>query len=247
MPDNFWKRKPAVYQCLSIIIGYSIYCLINSENNHEQTYKLTFRTELICCSCSVVKSCRILCDSMNCSMPDFPVLHFSQSLLKFMHTELVLLSNHLILCHPVLLLPSIYPCIRVFSNESALHIKWPKYCSFRFSISPSNEYSGLISFRMDWFDLLTIQWTLKSLLQHHNSKASILWRSAFFMGQLSHPHMTTGKTTALTRQTFVRKVMSLCFNTLLRATLVAQLVKNLPAMQETLVRFLGWEDSLEKG
>ena len=241
------KKETAVYQCLSILIGYSIYCLINSENNHEQTYKLTFRTELICCCCSVVKSCQILCNSMNCSMPDFPVLHFSQSLLKFMRTELVMLSNYLILCHPLLLLPSIFPSIRVFSNELALHIKWPKYCSIRFSISPSNEYSGLISFRMDWFDLLTIQWTLESLLQHHNSKAPILWHLAFFMGQLSHLHMTTGKTTALTRQTFVRKVMSLFFNTLLRATLVAQLVKNLPAMQETLVWFLGGEDPLEKG
>ena len=119
-------------------------------------------------------------------------------------------SNHLILCHPLLLLPSIFPSIRVFSNESALCIRWPKYWSFR--ISPSNEYSGLISFMIDWFDLLAVQETLKSLLQHHSSKASILLHSAFFMVQLSHPYMTTGKTVALTVQTFVSKVMSLLFN-----------------------------------
>ena len=124
-------------------------------------------------------------------------------------------SNHLILCQPLLLLPSIFPSIRVFSSESALHIWWPKYWSFSFSISPSNEYSGLISFRMDWFDLLVVQGTLKSLLQHHSSKASILWHSAFFMVQLSHPYMT-GKTVALTRQNFVGKVMSLLSNMLSR-------------------------------
>ena len=125
-------------------------------------------------------------------------------------------SNHLILCRPLLLLPSIFPIIRVFSNESAFHIRWPKYWSFSFSISPSNEYSGLISFRMDWLDLLTVQGILKSLLQHHNSKASILRYSAFFMVQLSHPYMTIGKTIALTVQTFFSKVMSLVFNMLSR-------------------------------
>ena len=124
-------------------------------------------------------------------------------------------SNHLILCGP-LLLPSVLPSIRVFSNESVLHIRWPEYWSFSFSISPSNEYSGIISFRMDWLDLLAIQGALKSLLQHHSSKASILWRSAFFMVQLSHPYMTTGKTIALTIWTFVGKVMSLLFNMLSR-------------------------------
>ena len=123
-------------------------------------------------------------------------------------------SNHLILCHPLLLLPSIFPSIRVFSSESVLHVRWPKYWSFSFSISPSKEYSGLISFRMDWLDVLAVQGTLKSLLQHHSSKASILQRSAFFIGQLSHPYMTTGKTVALTRQTSVSKVMSLLFNML---------------------------------
>ena len=139
----------------------------------------------------------------------------SWSLLKLMPTESVMPSNHLILCHP-LLLPSIFPSIRVFSNESALRIRWPKYWSFSFRISPSNEHSGLISFRMDWLDLLAVQGALKSLLQHHSSKASILWCSAFFIVQLSHPYMTTGKTIALTRRTFVGKVMSLLFNMLSR-------------------------------
>ena len=115
----------------------------------------------------------------------------------------VMPSNHLILCRPLLFLPSIFPSIRVFSNESALHIRWPKHWSFSFNVSPSNEHPGLISFRMDWLDLLAVQGTLKSLLQHHSSKASIFWRSAFFIVQLSHPYMTTGKTIALTRQTFV--------------------------------------------
>jgi len=125
-------------------------------------------------------------------------------------------SNHLILCHPLLLLPSIFPNIRVFSNESALRIRWPKYQNFSFNISPSNEHPGLISFRMDWLDLLAVQGTLKSLLQHHSSKASILWHSAFFIVQLSNPYMSTGKTIALTRQTFVDKVMFLLFNMLSR-------------------------------
>ena len=125
-------------------------------------------------------------------------------------------SNHLLLCHPLLLLPSIFPSIRVFSNESALPIRWPKYWSFSFNISPSNEHPGLISFRMDWLDLLAVQGTLKSLLQHHSSKASILQHSAFFTIQLLHPYMTTRKTIALTIQTFVSKVMSLLFNMLSR-------------------------------
>ena len=125
-------------------------------------------------------------------------------------------SNHLILCHPLLLTPSIFPCIRVFSSESALCIRWPECWSFSFNISPSNEYSALISFRMDWLDLLAVQGTLKSLLQNHSSKPSILWHSAFFIVQLSHPYMTTGKTIALTRWTFVGKVMPLLFNMLSR-------------------------------
>ena len=129
-----------------------------------------------------------------------------------MSIESVMPSNHLMLCHPLLLLPSIFPSIRVFSNESALHIRWPKYWSSSFNISPSNEHPGLISFRMNWLDLLEVQGTVKSLLQHHSSKASILPCSAFFRVQLSHPYMTTGKTIVLTRLTFVDKVMSLLFN-----------------------------------
>ena len=140
----------------------------------------------------------------------------SQSLLKLMSIELVMPSSHLILSHPLLLLPPIPPSIKVFSNESILRMRWPKYWSFSFSIIPSKEIPGLISFRMDWLHLLAVQRTLKSLLQHHSSKASILWHSAFFTVQLSHPYVTTGKTIALTGQTFVDKVMSLHFNMLSR-------------------------------
>ena len=136
---------------------------------------------------------------MNRSTPGLLSITNSRSLLKFMSIELVMPSSHLILCRLLLLLPSIFPSMRVFSNESTLRIRWPKYWSFSFNISPSNEYSGLISFRMDWLDLLVVQGTLKSLLQHHSSKASIFWHSAFFTVQLSHPYMTTGKTIALTR------------------------------------------------
>ena len=145
-----------------------------------------------------------------------PSITNSLSLLKLMSIEPVMPSNNLILCHPLLFPPSIFPSIRVFSNELALCIRWPKYWSFSFNISPSNEHSGLISFRMDWLDLLAVQRTLKSLLQHHSSKASILRRSTFLIIQLSHPYMTTGKTIALTRWTFVGKVMSLLFNMLSR-------------------------------
>ena len=148
---------------------------------------------------------------MNCSPPGPTVNHQLWSSPKLISIESVMPSNHLILCCPLLFPPSIFPSIRVFSNELVLPIRWPKYWSFSFSISPSNEYSGLISFRMDWLDLLAVQGTLKSLLQHHSSKASILRRSAFFTVQLSHPYMTTGKTIALTRWTFVGKVMSLLF------------------------------------
>ena len=148
-------------------------------------------------------------------MPGPPVHH---QLLEFTQThglKSVMPSNHLILCCPFLLLSSIFPSIRVFSNESTLRIRWPEYWSFSFSISPSSDYSGLMSFRVDWLDLLAVQGTLKCLLQHHSSKASILQHSAFFMVQLSHPYMTTGKSIALTRQTFVGKVISLLFNMLL--------------------------------
>ena len=150
---------------------------------------------------------------MDCSTPGLPVHH---QLLKLMSIESVMPSNHLILCHPLLLLPSIFPSIRGFSNESALHISWPKYWSFSFNISSSNEQSGLISFRMDWLHLLAVQGTLKGLLQHHSSQASVLWCSAFFIVQLSQPYMTVGKTIVLTRQTFVGKVISLLFSMLSR-------------------------------
>ena len=152
---------------------------------------------------------------MNRSMPGLRVHH---QLLESTQTHVYRVgdANHLILCRPLLLLPSIFPSIRVFSNESTLRMRWPKYWNFSFNISPSNEHPGLISFRMDWLDLLAVQGTLKSPLQHHSSKAPILWCSAFFIVQLSHPHMTTGKTIALTRRTFVSKVMSLLFNTLSR-------------------------------
>ena len=149
-------------------------------------------------------------------MPGFPVHHQLPELLKLMSIESVMPSNQLILCCPLLLLPSVFPSIKVFSNESVLHIRWIKHWSFSFSIIPSNEYSGLISFRMDWFDLLTVQGTLKSLLQHNSSKASILWCSDFFIVQLSHPYMTTGKTTSFIRWTFVGRVMNLLFNMLSR-------------------------------
>ena len=166
--------------------------------------------------CSVNQTCPTLCNIMDAAHQDSISFTVFQSLLKFIFIESVMASNDLILCCPLLLLPSNFPSIRVFSNESALRMRWPKDWSFRFSISPSNEYSGLVSFRMDWLDLLVVQGTLKSLLQHHSSKASILWCPAFFMVQLSHPYMTTGKTTALTRQTFVGKVMSLLLNMLSR-------------------------------
>ena len=157
----------------------------------------------------------------------------SRSLLKLMSIESVMPSNHLILCHPLLLPSSIFPSIRVFSNESVLCIRWPKYWSFSFSSSPSSEYSGLISFRMDWLDLLAVQGTFKSLLQHHSSKASILWCSAVFIVQLSHPYMTTGKTIALTRWTFVGKVMSLLLSMLSRL-----IITFLPRSKRLLISWL---------
>ena len=161
------------------------------------------------------QSCQTFCNPKDCSTQASLSITNSRSLLKLMSIELVMSSNHLILCHSLLLRPSIFPSIRVFLNESVLCIRWPKYWSFSFSISPSNEYSGLISFRMDWLDLLAVQGTLKSL-QHHSSKASILWHSAFFTVQLSHPYMTNGKTIALPRWNFVGKVVSLLFNMLSR-------------------------------
>ena len=158
-----------------------------------------------CRCCSVTQSFPTLCDPMNCSMPGFLVLHHLWSLLKLMSIESMMPSNHLVLCHPLLLLPSMSTSISVFSNESALHIRWPKYQSYSFSISLSNECSGLIYIRIDWFDPPAVQGTLKSLLQHHSSKASILQCSAFFMVQLSQSYMTTRKTVTLTRWTFSAK------------------------------------------
>ena len=166
---------------------------------------------------------------MDCSTPGFPIQHQPQSLLKLMSFQLVMPSNHLILCHPLLVLPSILPSIKVFYKESVLHIRWQKYWNFSFNISASNEYSGLISFRIDWLGLLAVQETLKSLLQHHSSKASILQCSTFFMIQLSHPYMTTGKIIALTRQTIVNKVTSLLFNMLSRF-LIAFLRRSKPLL-----------------
>ena len=170
---------------------------------------------------------------MDYSTPGFPILHHLWSLLKLMSIESVMHSNHLILCRPFLLLTSIFPSIRVFSSESVLCIRWPKYWSFSFNISPSNEYSGLISFMIDGFDLLAVQGTLKSLLQHHNSKASVLRHSAFFMVQLSHAYMTTGKTIAFTRQTFVDKVMFLLLNMLSRL-----FIAFLPMIKQLLISWL---------
>ena len=163
------------------------------------------------CCCSLLNHVLLFATPWTATRQTSLFITTSQSLLKLMSIDLVMPSNHLILCHLLLLLPSIFPSIRVFSNESALCIRWQKYWSFSFSISHSNEHPGLISFRMDWLDLLAVQGTLKSLLQHHSSKASILRCSAFFIAQLSHPQMATGKTIALTRRTFVDKVMSLPF------------------------------------
>ena len=166
--------------------------------------------------CSVTQSCPIFVTSWTVVPQVSLAFTISKTLLKLKSIESVVPSIHLVLCQSLLLSPSIFPSIRVFSNELALRIRWPKYWTFIFGINPSNEYSGFISFRTDWFDILADQGTLKSLLQHHSSKASILWCSAFYMAQLSHPHMTTGKTIALNRWTFVSKVISLLFNILSR-------------------------------
>ena len=182
------------------------------QSQHSFSARIINRASVQLSSVQLLSRVR-LCDPMDCSTPGFSHHHQLQELTQ---THVRRVGDAIQLCHPLfsLLLPSIFPSIRVFSNESVLCIKWPKYWSFSFSISPSNEYSGLISFRMDWLDLLAVWGTLKSLLQHHSSKASILWCSAFFIVQLSHPYMTTGKTKALTRQTFAGKVMSLLFTKL---------------------------------
>ena len=184
----------------------------NSPSFHLVYLSVVFK--MLCCS--VAQSCPTLCNRMDCSTPGFPVLHYFPELLKLMSIESEMPFNHLILCHPLLLLPSIFPSIRVFSNGLAFCIRCSKYWSFIFSIIPSNECSGLISFMIYWFDVLAVQGTLKNLLQHHTSKASILQHPAFFIVQLSHLYMITGKTIALTIWTFVGKVMSLLFNMLSR-------------------------------
>ena len=189
-------------------------CIFNIESTKCHLLLLQYHL-LLLLSCSVVSDSVRLHGLQHARLP-CPSFTISRSFLKLMSIESVMPSNHFVLCHSLLLLTSIFPSIRGFSNGPALHIRWPKYCSFSFIISPSNEYSGLISFRIGWFDLLAIQGTLKSLLQHPSSKASILWHSAFFMVQLSCPYMTTGKTIVLTIWTFVSKVMSLLFNTLFR-------------------------------
>ena len=174
------------------------------------------KTRSTICCCSVFKLLRTtLCNPTDCSTPGFPVIHYLPGFAQI-HVHWVSDDIYLILCLPLLLLPSVFPSLRVFSSESAFHIRLPKYWSFSFSISPSNEYSGLISFRIDWLDLLAVQGTLKSLLQHHNLKASILQCSALLLVQISYLYMTTGKTIALTIWIFVGKVMSLFFNTLSR-------------------------------
>ena len=188
---------------------------------------------------SVTQSCLTLCDLMNCSTPVSLSITNSRSSHKLMSIELVMPSNRLILCHPVVLLPSISPSIRVFSNESALCIRWSNYWSFSFNISPSNEHPGLISFRMGWLDLLAVQRTFKNLLQHYSSKTSILRCSAFFIVQLSHPYMTTGKTIALTKRTFVGKVMFLLLNMLSRLVITF-----LPRSKRLLI---SWLQSVPKG
>ena len=218
-PFNSLKsRSYTVFQCLNTVISYivSSFLIVYNRMLSELFYSLMSGNRslsLICSVSLVTQLCPTFCDPMDCSTPDFPITN-SQSLLKLMSIESVMPSNYIILCYLLLLPPLIFPSIRIFSNESVLHIRWPKDWSLNFSISPFNEYSGLISFMMDWLDLLAVQGTLKSFLQHHSSKASILRCSAFFMVQLSHPYMTTGKTIALTRWTFVGKVVSLLFNVL---------------------------------
>ena len=175
-------------------------------NRKKDVFTLRIESRLIQFS-SVTQSC-LFVNPWNAAHQASLSITNPRSLLKLMSIESVMPSNHLIICHPLLLPPSIFPSIRVLSNESVLSIRWPKYWSFSFNISPSNEYSGLISFRINWLDLLAVQGTLKSLLQHHSSKASVLWHSAFVMVQPSHPYMTTGKTIALTRWIFVDKYLS---------------------------------------
>ena len=202
-------------------MGYSQIRFISLEvsdrrERERQGMQMPFQSWDWCSSVQSLSHIQLFATSWTAARQASLSITNSWSSCKPMSIRLVMPSNHLFLCRPLLLLPSIFPSIRVFSNESALHIRWPVYWSFSFNISPSNEYPGLISFRRDWLDLLVVQRTLKSLLQHHSSKASILRHSAFFIVQLSHAYMTTGKAIALTRRTFVDKAMSLLFNMLSR-------------------------------
>ena len=208
---SFKNLSGCIVKCHSGVIAFRTLLFLSQllrTSNHNRSPANQFS--------SVAQSRLTLCDPMNRSTPGTLSITSSRSLLRPMSIESMMPSNHLILCRPLLFLSPVPPRIRVFSNELTLCMRWPKYWSFSFSISPSNEHPGLTSFRMDWLDLLAVQGTLKSLLQHHSSKASILWYSAFFTVQLSHPYMTTGKTIALTRWTFVGTVMSLLFNMLSR-------------------------------
>ena len=200
-----------LFASFSWVIASEVVSQVKNISKFDQKYKNTNNIKKLSSSVHSLSSVRLFATPWTTAHQASLTITNSQSLLKLMSIESVMSSNHLILCCPLLLLPSIFPSIRVFSNESVLRIRWPKYWSFSFSISSSNEYSGLISFRKDWLDLLAVQGTLKSLLQHHTSKASILQCSAFFIVQLSHPYMTTRKTIALPRWTFVGRVMSLLF------------------------------------
>ena len=207
---SFRPRDWTCASCVSCINRWILYrCTTREAPNYYWHLNLQF-------SSVQSLSCVRLCDPWTAACQASLSITNSRSLPKLMSIDSVMPSNHLILCCPLLLSPSIFPSIRVFSNESAVCIRWPRFWGFTFNISPSNEHPGLISFRMDWLDLLEIQGTLKSLIQHHSSKASVLQHSAFFIVQLSHPYMATGKTIALTRWTFVEKVMSLLFNMLSR-------------------------------
>ena len=220
LPDvsrsGFWKWVLILqfHELFSLFLTINLHCIFISEAQHMGIFG-SIKVELrVFSSVQSLIRVRLFATPWTAARQVSVSITNSRSPPKPMSTELVMPSNHLILCCPLLLLPSTFPSIRVFSNESVLRSRWPKYCSVSFNISPSNEHPGLISFRMDWLDLLAVQGTLKSLLQDRSSKASILWHSAFFIVQLSHPYMTTGKTIALTRRTFVGKVMSLLFNML---------------------------------
>ena len=204
---------PSVW--VEISCRFDVWSTWNFSQWHSKLYKLPNNFQLVSSVQSLSRVQLFATPRTAARQASFSITN-SRSLLKLMSIESVMLSNYLILCHPLLLLPSIFPSIKYFSNESVLCSRWPKYWSFSFKISPTNEHPGLVSFRMDWLNLLEVQGTLKSLLQHHSSKTSLLWHSDFFMVQLAHPYMTTRNTTALTRRTFVGKVMSLHFNVLSR-------------------------------